>query len=209
MGNRRPWAGRRRSAQERAFAGVGHADQADIGDEFQFQSQSALLAFGAGFGIARGLVGGAFEMPVAAPAFAAAGDHDGFSRHVEIGQKDFMLFIENQRTGRDGDDEILAAEAGHFLTHAGFAAFGAPMVPAGEIEKGVFIGIGDEDDAAAVAAVASFGSALGNIFFAAEGDATVPAVAGVDFDDGFVNEHSSRSPLAAYTTVERTELADP
>ena len=100
-----------------------------------------------------------------------------------------MLGVENQRAGRDVDDQIVAAESGHFLAHAGLAAFGLPMMPAGEIEQGVLVRIGDEDDAAAVAAVAAVGAALGDVFLAAEGDASVPAVAGFHLNDGFIDEH--------------------
>ena len=63
------------------------------------------------------------------------------------------------------------------------------MVSAGEIEEGVLIGVGEEDDAAAVAAVAAVGAALGDVFLTAEGEAAVAAVAGLDFNDGFVDEH--------------------
>ncbi len=60
-------------SQQRALAGVGHADEADVGDQLQFQPQSAFLAFGAGLGVARGLVGGGFELPVAAAALCLRG----------------------------------------------------------------------------------------------------------------------------------------
>ena len=49
--------GRGDRAEQRALAGVGHADEADVGDELQFQPEPAFLALGAGLGVARGLVG--------------------------------------------------------------------------------------------------------------------------------------------------------
>ena len=64
VGDLRPGGGDR--AQQRALAGVGHADQADVGDQLQLEPEVSLLAFGAGLGVARGLVGRRFEMPVAA-----------------------------------------------------------------------------------------------------------------------------------------------
>ncbi len=176
-------------SQQRALAGVGHADEADVGDELQFQAQSPLLALGSRLGVARGLIGGAFEMPVAASAFAAAGDDHAFFRRIEIGQEQLMIRVENQSAGRDVNDQIVAAESGHFFAHAGLAAFGLPMMPAGEIEQGILIRIGDENDAAAVAAVAAVGAALGDVFLAPEGDASVPAVAGFNLNDGFIDEH--------------------
>ena len=79
--------------------------------------------------------------------------------------------------------------AGHLFPHAPFAALGGPVVPAGEVEQGVFVGVGDHDDAAAVAAIAAVGSALGDVLFAAEGDAPVPAVAGLHANCCFIDEH--------------------
>ena len=51
--------------------------------------------------------------------------------------------------------------------------------------------IGDEDDDAAVAAVAAVGAALGDVLLAPERDAPVAAVAGFHVDVGFVDEHGS------------------
>ena len=45
------------------------------------------------------------------------------------------------------------------------------------------------EDVAAVAAVAAGGAAAGDEFFAAEGHAAVAAVAGLDADSCFIDEH--------------------
>jgi hypothetical protein len=103
-----------------------------------------------------------------------------------------MLGVKNQRAGRDMNDQIIAAEPGHFFPHAALAALGSPMMAAGKVEKRIFIGIGDHDDAAAVAAIASVRPALGDIFFASEGNTSVAPIARFDLDDGFVNEHGNR-----------------
>ncbi len=67
------------------------------------------------------------------------------------------------------------------------------MVFAGEIEQSALVRIGFEDDMGAVAAVAAVGSALGDVFFASEGDAPVSAVTGLHMDFGFVDEHGWRA----------------
>ena len=64
------------AAEQRALAGVGHADQADVGDQLQFQPHGADLARLAGGRLPRGPIGGRLEAVVALAAFAAAGDHD-------------------------------------------------------------------------------------------------------------------------------------
>ncbi len=100
-----------------------------------------------------------------------------------------MLGVVNERSRRDLNDQIVPAESGHFFAHSGLAAGRLPMMPAGEIEQGILIGIGEENDAAAIASVAAVGAALGDVFLAAEGDAPVAAVAGFHLNDGFVDEH--------------------
>jgi hypothetical protein len=63
-------------------------------------------------------------------------------------------------------------------------------MPAGEIEQGVFVLVGDEHDRPAVPPVAAIRAAFGDVFFAPERNAPIAPVAGLDVDDGFVNEHA-------------------
>ena len=100
-----------------------------------------------------------------------------------------MLFIVDQRAGWNVDDQILAGSTGHFFAHADLARRRPPMVPAGEIEKRVFVGVREENDTAAIATVAAVGSALGDEFFAAKRDAAAPTVAGFDRNRGFIDKH--------------------
>ena len=63
--------GRCDGGQEGALPGVGEAHQAHIGQDFELQDEPAFLAFLAGLGVARGLVGGTLEMVVAPAALSA------------------------------------------------------------------------------------------------------------------------------------------
>src|SRR5438477_9142113 len=110
-------------------------------------------------------------MPVYAPAATALGDDDTPARLIEVRKQHVVIYVVNERAGRDGDDQVLAALPVHFLSHARFTALRLPMVPAHEIKEGVFVGIGDEDDVAAGASVAAVGSALGDVLLAAKRDA--------------------------------------
>ena len=69
-------ARRRDARDQRALAGVGIADQADIGEQLQLQAQLALFAGPAFFMLARRLMGGGGKARVAASAAPAARDDD-------------------------------------------------------------------------------------------------------------------------------------
>jgi len=62
----------RQARQQRALAGVGQADEADVGDQLQFESQRALLAGAAGLSLARGWFVDVAKCALAAPAASAA-----------------------------------------------------------------------------------------------------------------------------------------
>jgi hypothetical protein len=57
------------------------------------------------------------------------------------------------------------------------------------LDEGVAMGIGDEVDRSALAAVAAVGTAARNELLAAEADRTATAVSGLDVDVDFVDEH--------------------
>ena len=182
-------AGARQAGEERAFAGVGLADQADVGDDFQLQEQLAAFAFAAGRGIARGAVGGAFEMGVASAAVAAAGGDDGVAVLRQILESEAAFGVDDERAGRDFDDQVVGAFALLVCAAAGRAVVGAPeavMGEGGEVVDAVF---GDDDHAAAIAAVAAVGAAVRDIFFAPKADAAVAAAASLDFDGDAIDEH--------------------
>jgi hypothetical protein len=69
---------------ERGLAGVGIADQADVGQQLQFQAVAALLAGAAQLVLARSLVGAGGEVLVAAPAAPALGDDDALVGLLEV-----------------------------------------------------------------------------------------------------------------------------
>ena len=59
----------------------------------------------------------------------------------------------------------------------------------GEHGEAIDAGLGDHDDAAAVAAVAAIGAAARDVLLAAEAHAAVAAAAGFDFDGDAIDEH--------------------
>src|SRR5437899_3034975 len=107
-----------------------------------------------------------------------------------------MIRVEDQRAGRDADDHVMAALAVHLLAHAGFAALGFPMVLSGKIQERALAVVGDEDDVATVAAIATVGAAFGDELLAPEGDGARPTVAGLHVDFSFIDEHKKKCPLS-------------
>jgi hypothetical protein len=78
------------------------------------------------------------------------------------------------------------------LAAPGLAVLGGPVAHAPEVDEGVEPRVGVEEDVAALAAVAPVGPALGDVLAAVEGDAAVPAVAGLNDDGDLVDEHGGQ-----------------
>ncbi len=98
------WAGRGDGGDERRFPGVREADQADVGQQSELESQLARFALLAGLGAARRLVGGCREAGVAAPAASAARDHRLGVRDREVGEQLAALGVDDAGAGRDAND---------------------------------------------------------------------------------------------------------
>ena len=182
-------AGGGEARDQRGLADVGVADEADVGEEAELEAIVVGFAGAAEFMFARGLVGGGGEVLVAAAAATAAGDDDLV---VGVGEVvDELAGVVVVEDGADGDfeDGVLAGGAGHVGAEAVAAALGLPLGVEAEVDEGVVGERGAHEDVAAVAAVAAGGTAAGNEFFAAEGHAAIAAVAGLDADSCFIDEH--------------------
>jgi hypothetical protein len=82
---------RRDGAQEGALAGVGQAEQADIGEQAQFEPQFALLAGLATGALARRAIDARLEMDVAEAASATFGQQHLLAVLVEVGKDSLVL----------------------------------------------------------------------------------------------------------------------
>src|SRR5207302_6272367 len=93
---------------QRALAHVGIADQADIGQQLQFEAKEALFAAAAEFMLARRLMGGSGEAGIAASAAPAAGDDDALIGAGKIVQPVAGSVV--VKNGADGDfeDDVVA-----------------------------------------------------------------------------------------------------
>ena len=135
-------------------------------------------------------------MGVAVAAASALRDENPLTGFGEIVERLAGLVIEDNGADGDLDIEILAVSSMAIAAFAVASTFRTKRVVKTEFEKRVFVGVGSEIDIAAVAAISAAGTAFRNELLPAEGNATVPAVAGFDCDFGFVDEQFIRQPVS-------------
>src|SRR5690606_26731206 len=179
---------RRDRADEGALAGVREAQQADVGQQLQFELEQALLALLARRRLPRRAVGRALEVHVAQAALAAARDQQALAVAGEVADHLVGVDVDHHRAYRDGDDLVLAALAVHLAAHAVLAALGLELALVAEVDQGVEVLVGQQPDVAALAAVAAVRPAQRDELLAPEAHAAVAAVAGSDGDFSFVDQ---------------------
>src|SRR6266478_1264638 len=175
------------------LAGIGKSDQADIGQEFQLQTDMVLFAWKTIFMFARSLMPGLGKVLVAPPTATSVCDQHTLACGGEIGDGRALL-VERQRADGNLQDHVLTGMPGAVRAFAVAAAIGLEFAIVAVTKQGVVVGIGFEIDAAAMAAVPAGGAAARYVFFAPKGDAAVAAVAGLHQYFGFINEHRNKTP---------------
>ena len=126
-------------------------------------------------------------LPVA--AFAAAGGDNSFAGRCEIFEHETVLVVHNDGARRNTDDQIFGAAAVAIGALSVFAASRRDSFAVSESGQGIDSWLGNDDDAAAIAAVAAIGTAAWHVFFAAKADAAIAAAAGFDFNSDAIDEH--------------------
>src|SRR5580765_1981537 len=137
----------------------------------------------------RRLVPGLGEMLIATTAASAVRDENALAGRREVGKRCVGFAVVDHRADGNEQNHVRAGVAGTIRTFAVTATVGFEFAIVAVTEKRVVVGIGFEIDAAAIAAIAAARAAAGDVFFAAERNAAVAAVAGLDCDFCFVNEH--------------------
>ena len=130
-------------------------------------------------------------MPVA-PAAAAAFGYDGLlAVMAQVGNDLTRFFVFYDRPQGNRNEQVfgVAAVAVRPLTLA--ARLGLEQAAEAEVDEGVDIAVGYEDDVAAVTAVAAVRTALGDKFFAAEAAHAVAAFSGLHKNSGSIDKHNS------------------
>ena len=138
-------------------------------------------------------------MRVAEAPAAALGDEQPLTGRRQIGDffgrlRDRWIAHEDERADRNPNLEVVA---GATRTKRAFtlpAALGGKLWCETEMNESVAVGIGDEIDGAALAAVTAIGAAARHELLAPEAECPAAAVAGLDVDVDFVDEHVVRAP---------------
>src|SRR5215470_9130667 len=129
------------------------------------------------FVFARRLMPGLGEMLIASSTASAVRNKNALAGRSEVGESLARLAIVDHRADGNLQNHVNAGMAGAIRTFAVAATVGFEFAIVAIAQQRVVVGIGLEIDAAAIAAVATAGAAARNVFFAAERNATVAAVA--------------------------------
>jgi hypothetical protein len=186
--------GGRDGGEDGRLAGIGQADESDVGDQPELQAQPPLFARLALLGMLGCLVGGRLEVGVAEAASTTLGDERELIGRQEVREKLAGAVVVDRRPGRDRQHEILAGLAVASGAGASTARLGLEVVAVLEVPQRGHARVHAQFDRTAAAAVAAVGAAPGNMGFLAERGRAIPAVAGVDPDLHMVKEHPGHCP---------------
>ena len=180
----------RHPRQQRRLAGVRQPDEPHVGEQLQLQLDPALAALEPVFRKPRRLPRGRREALVAAPAASAARHDRALARHDQVVHG--PVFERGDRPRRDADDQVAAVGAVALRALAVTAAIGLVVRAALEGLQVAQRVVADEDDVAAVPAVAAVGAAARDMRLTAERHAAVAAAPCLNEDASFVREHRPR-----------------
>ena len=145
-----------------------------------------------------GLMGGRRKMLIAAAATAAFCNYETISRAREIVQKLAGIGIVYYGTYRDRQLDGFADSAAPVAAFAMAAALGFMLGIEPKMKQRVVMLARDHDDIPAAASISAAGAAAWHELLTPEGKAAVTAVAGLDVDFNFVDEHVIR-PTAPFS----------
>src|SRR6185436_18480462 len=187
------WSRRRDSADQRRLPRVWQAEEPHVREQFQLESQLALLPRMPLGRLARRAVRAALEPLVAKTALAAESDQHACGGLREVAQLFLGVHVVERRAHRYYDFPVCAALAAAVAAAAGLAVarLEAALVP--KVRERIEPGVRDDIYAAAVTAVAAVRAAKGHELFAAKAHLAPTTVAGLDLDARFVHE-LHRSP---------------
>ena len=127
-------------------------------------------------------------MNIAKPTAAAQGDHYRLLRIGQVRQHLIGIHIDDGSPHRHQQHHVIGGFAGHLTPLAGLAIAGLENALVAVIHQGVQIGIRLHHHTAASPAVAAIRPAEFHVFFAAETQAAITALTGVNFNGGFIDK---------------------
>lgn len=163
---------------EAGFAGIGKADEADVGDGFKDEFKVSIFSGFAGCALAGNAVDGGFEVDVAEAAPAAIQEGEGFFVVQDFFDRFAGFDVDDDGAEGDFQGEACPIFSVFVTPHSSFTVFGFPLWFEVVVAEVSGVAVSEEDDVASFAAIASIGSAFGDIFFPAEADDSVASVTG-------------------------------
>jgi len=186
-------------ADEGAFAHAGEADDSDVGDEFELHADSDEDCGFSGLSVSWGPFGGGSKEGVSFATSAAGSDSDSAAWLGQVCQQFSGFVNEDEGSRGDGEYAIFARASAHLLMAAFGARFGFKDSEVAVVYEGIFMGVSDDPDVAAFAAIAAVGAATGNTPGPAEGGCTGAALSTLKVNDGLVHKHEP--PLHGCTSL--------
>ncbi len=143
---------------------------------------------------ARGLVGAAGEVLVAASAAASASNHNRLVGEAEVMHQLAGCIVVEQCANRHFEGKVLTRRAGHVRSQAVASALRLVLGVEAEVNQRVVGERGRHQHVAAVASVAAGRPAPGDEFFTPEGHTAIAAVSGMNANFGFIDKHLQFPP---------------
>src|SRR6185295_12954007 len=179
---------RRHRSYISGFAGVGQAEKPHVGQDFEFQLESAAFARRARRELARRAVGAGLEMDVSQAALAALRQDRGLAVDGEIRQQFAGLDIAHHGAHGKSQGDVIGSFAIAVGTAALFTVARPVNASVAILDQRIDVAVGDREYATAAAAVTAVGPAARYEFLPPETRDAIAAVSGMDFDVGFVDE---------------------
>src|SRR4051812_40578654 len=148
--------------------------------------------------LARSLMGRSREVLVAASAPSTVRDDHTLIRLGEIVNQFATLYVVNTGTNRNFQDDVVACLSGAVGTFAVTPALRVVFRIETKMNQGVVRLARLHDHVPTAPPVAATGAATRDELLPAEGNATVAAVAGLDTDFRFIDEHLKSVPCSGF-----------
>jgi hypothetical protein len=186
-------AGGRDSGNEGGLAGVGEADEARLGEEFQLESDMPFLSWSSFLGKARSLSTRSGEVHVPLPAVSTTSQHIAIPVVGEITEDLAAIPVSHLGPYRDEEGQIRAAFSCLLLTAAMGTSGRSEVSLEVKIEEGLLGMCGLEDHITALAAVTAVGTAARHESFTSEAHAPITTISAPNVNIDLVDEaHTKR-----------------
>src|SRR5262249_6599450 len=180
---------RRETRDQGRLSGIGEPDQADVGKQLQLEPEPALLAGMAGLVFRRRLVSGSGEAGISASSAPALCGEKAFARSCEIVELIAGIRVIDHRANRSLDINRPALMAGTAASLPMSATLTFVLWIETEMKECVLVWACDQINVASAPAIAAARPSARDELLSPEGETAIAAVATLDVNPDFVDEH--------------------